>query len=137
MNWKGLSTKLLRMQTLEKREINMELAEKVLKDIISPNQQRIVTPEFIITTVAEHFDLTSEEITGSKRSSKVVLPRQIAMFLCREMTNVPLKGIGKYLGNRDHTTIMHGIEKIEKELQTSDSLQNTVSILKKKINPSP
>ena len=66
-----------------------------------------------------------------------MLPRQIAMFLCREMTNVPLKGIGKYLGNRDHTTIMHGIEKIEKELQTSDSLQNTVSILKKKINPSP
>ena len=133
----GSLNKIIAYANLEKREINMELAEKVLKDIISPNQQRIVTPEFIITTVAEHFDLTSEEITGSKRSSKVVLPRQIAMFLCREMTNVPLKGIGKYLGNRDHTTIMHGIEKIEKELQTSDSLQNTVSILKKKINPSP
>ena len=133
----NIDDKIIEYANLEKREINMELAEKVLKDIISPNQQRIVTPEFIITTVAEHFDLTSEEITGSKRSSKVVLPRQIAMFLCREMTNVPLKGIGKYLGNRDHTTIMHGIEKIEKELQTSDSLQNTVSILKKKINPSP
>ena len=91
----GSLNKIIAYANLEKREINMELAEKVLKDIISPNQQRIVTPEFIITTVAEHFDLTSEEITGSKRSSKVVLPRQIAMFLCREMTNVPLKGIGK------------------------------------------
>ncbi|HIR94290.1 MAG TPA: chromosomal replication initiator protein DnaA [Candidatus Egerieimonas intestinavium] len=133
----GSLNKIIAYANLEKREINMELAEKVLKDIISPNQQRVVTPEFIISTVAEHFDISSEEITGSKRSSKVVLPRQIAMFLCREMTNVPLKGIGKYLGNRDHTTIMHGIEKIEKELKTSDSLQNIISILKKKINPSP
>ena len=73
---------------------------------------------------------------GSKRSSKIVFPRQIAMYLCREMLDAPLTGIGKMMGDRDHTTVMHGIEKIEKEMSAKDSVRNTVDILKKKINPS-
>ena len=71
----------------------------------------------------------------NKRNSKVVYPRQIAMYLCREMTDVPLKSIGKCLGNRDHTTIMHGCDKIEQELKSSENTRNTVEILKKKLQP--
>jgi chromosomal replication initiator protein len=85
--------------------------------------------------VAEHYGVTEKDIIGNKRSSKIVIPRQIAMYLCRELTGTSLKGIGKIIGNRDHTTVMHGIEKIENELSTNESLRNTVNILKKKINP--
>ena len=87
----------------------------MLRDIISPNEKKVITPEFIIDTVADHFDITPSDIVGSKRSSKIVFPRQIAMYLCREMLDAPLTGIGKMMGDRDHTTVMHGIEKIEKE----------------------
>ena len=131
----GSLNKIIAYANLEKREITMGLAEEVLKDIISPNEKKIITPEYIISTVAEHFNVTPEEIAGTKRNSKVVHPRQIAMYLCRELTDVPLKSIGKCLGNRDHTTIMHGCEKIEQELQTSENTQNSVEILKKKLQP--
>lgn len=133
----GSLNKIIAYANLEKREINLLLAEQVLKDIISPNEKKIITPDYIINTVAEHFDLSTTDITGSKRVSKIVHPRQIAMYLCREMTDVPLIQIGKSIGNRDHTTIMYGIEKIEKELADARN-QNTaeeIDMLKKKINP--
>lgn len=131
----GSLNKIIAYANLEKREITMELAETVLKDIISPNEKKVITPEYIINIVAEHFDVTPEDIEGNKRNSKVVYPRQIAMYLCRELTSVPLKSIGKCLGNRDHTTIMHGCDKIEQEINTSESTSKVIEILKKKIQP--
>ena len=131
----GSLNKIIAYANLEKREITMELAEEVLKDIISPNEKKIITPEYIISTVAEHFDVTPEEIAGNKRNSKVVYPRQIAMYLSSELTHNPLKSIGKRHGNRDHTTIMHGCDKIEQELKSSENTRNTVEILKKKLQP--
>ena len=131
----GSLNKIIAYANLEKREVTMELAETVLKDIISPNDKKIITPEYIINTVAEHYDITPEDIIGTKRNSKVVYPRQIAMYLCREIISTPLKSIGKCLGNRDHTTIMHGIDKIEKEINNDENLKNTIETLKKKINP--
>ena len=106
-----------------------------LKDIISPDQQKIITPEYIISVVAEHYHVTVADLCGNKRSSKIVTPRQIAMYLCRDIIDTSLKTIGKHLGDRDHTTVMHGIEKIEKEIQTNDNLKNSIETLKKKINP--
>lgn len=132
----GALNKIIAYANLEKREINLDLAEQVLRDIISPNEKKVITPQFIIDTVAEHFDITASDIIGSKRSSKIVYPRQITMYLCREMLESPLTAIGKFLGDRDHTTVMHGIEKIEKELKNNDNTRNTIDILKKKINPS-
>lgn len=134
----GSLNKIMAYANLEKSEINLALAEKVLKDIISPNQKRIITPELIIEIVAEHFDLQPSDLTGNKRNAKIVFPRQIVMYLCRNMTEVTLKNIGKVLGGRDHTTIMNGIDKIEAELNGSNSAstQELIDILKKKINPS-
>ena len=131
----GSLNKIMAYANLEQKEINLDLAEKVLKDIISPNQKRIITPELILDIVAEHFDLTASDLIGNKRNSKIVFPRQIAMYLCRNMTEVTLKNIGKVLGGRDHTTIMNGISKIENEMETSDSTREIIDILKKKINP--
>ena len=131
----GSLNKIIAYANLEKREVTMELAETVLKDIISPNDKKIITPEYIINTVAEHYDITPEDIIGTKRNSKVVYPRQIAMYLCRELANIPLKSIGQCMGNRDHTTIMHVCDKIEQELQNSQTTQKAIEILKKKLQP--
>lgn len=131
----GAINKVMAFAKLEQREVNLELAEQALKDIISPNEKKVITPEYIISMVAEHFDVSVEDLYGNKRNSKIVMPRQIAMYLCREIISTPLKSIGKCLGNRDHTTIMHGIDKIEKEIVSDDNLKNTIETLKKKINP--
>ena len=131
----GSLNKVMAFANLEKREVTLELAEQVLKDIISPDQQKVITPEYILSVVAEHYDVSTADIIGNKRSSKIVMPRQICMYLCRSVIDLPLKNIGKFLGNRDHTTVMHGINKIEQELEKSDSMKNTIDILKKKINP--
>lgn len=132
----GSLNKVIALANLEKRELNLDLAEKALIDIISPNEKKVVTPESIINIVAEHFDISAEEIRGDKRAKKISYPRQIAMYLCREMTSANLQAIGAIMGGKDHTTILHGVNKIEAELKTSDSTQNLVALLKKKINPS-
>ena len=130
----GALTKIKAYAKLVKQEINLQFAEQVLKDVISPNDKKIVTPELIISMVAEQYDITPADITGNKRNSKIVYPRQIAMYLCREMLDIPLTQIGTYLGKRDHTTIIHGITKIEEELKKSPQTQSTIALLKKKLS---
>ena len=130
----GALTKIKAYAKLVKQEINLQFAEQVLKDVISPNDKKIVTPELIISMVAEQYDITPADITGNKRNSKIVYPRQIAMYLCREMLDIPLTQIGTYLGKRDHTTIIHGLTKIEEELKNSPQTQSTIALLKKKLS---
>ena len=131
----GALTKIVALSKLNKQEITIELAEEALKDLISPNETKEVTPELIIQVVADHFGITPLDSSSQKRNKGVVFPRQIVMFLCRSMTDTPLQAIGKYLGGRDHTTIIHGYEKIGADMDKNESLRNTIEILKKKINP--
>ena len=132
----GALTKLSAFSTLSHSPITVEFAEETLKDLISPDTKKEVTPELIIQIVADHFGITPADIISQKRNADIVYPRQIAMYLCRQMTTTPLQSIGKYIGNRDHTTIIHGSEKIAKEVVTNETTKNTVDILIKKINPS-
>ena len=131
----GALTKIVAMSRLKGQSIDLALAEDLLKDHITPDGPKEVTPELIITTVAEHFGITNLEIASQKKSKEIVYPRQLAMYLCRTMTEAPLKTIGEYLGGRDHTTIMHGIDKISTELRTNEQLKSTIETLKKKISP--
>ena len=116
-------------------EITLELAEDALKDIIHPDQPKEITPNLIIEMVAEHFSVSSEDITSKKRNSEYVLPRQVVMYLCRNMLDISLSNIGKILGKKDHTTIIHGIKKIEDDILSNDDLKNKIEIIKKKLNP--
>ena len=118
-----------------KKEITIELAEEALKDLIYPNAPREITPTLIANVVSEHFGINALDIIGQRRSRELVFPRQIVMYLCGEMTTESLQNIGKALGGRDHTTIIHGQKKIAAELKTDESLKSTIDILKKKINP--
>lgn len=132
----GALTKIVALSKLgTNREITIELAEEALKDLISPNASKEITPESIMQIVSEHFGITPLDIASQKRNREIVVPRQIVMYLCRTMTATPLQVIGKYMGGRDHTTIIHGAEKIAKDLEKNDSLRNTIEILKKKISP--
>ena len=132
----GALNKLMAFSNLEKREINVALAEEALKDIISPDEKREVTPNLIITIVAEHFHISETDLKGPKRNSEIVLPRQIAMFLCREMTNTSLEAIGTLMGKKDHSTVINGCRKINEKMESSESIRNSVEVIKKKISPS-
>ncbi len=120
---------------LNKREINLDAAKEALKNIISPDEKRIITPEFIINTVCEHFHISESDLKGSKRNADIVFPRQIAMYLCREMTQTQYKEIGNIMGGRDHSTVIHGCDKIHDDLKYSENTRNILEVLIKKINP--
>lgn len=131
----GALTKIVAFSKLgNSKDISISMAEDALKDIISPGGTKKITPEFIIQVVAEHYNLTTSDLLSQRRSKEISYPRQVAMYLCRNMTETPLQEIGKAMGGRDHTTIIHGIEKITKDLENTPTLQNTVDILKKKMN---
>ncbi|WP_343210232.1 chromosomal replication initiator protein DnaA [Anaerolentibacter hominis] len=131
----GAMTKVVAFSRLKNREINMDLAEEALKDMISPNDKVEITPELIVSITAEHFNITIDEIKSTKKNKNISFPRQICMYLCRKFTDSSLIDIGKAVGGRDHTTIMHGIEKIESALEQDYTLQNTIQVLCKKLNP--
>ena len=123
----GALNKLVALSNLEKREINISMAEEVLKDIISPNQKREVTPQVILEVVAEHYGISVSDIIGGKRNAEIVTPRQVVMYLCREITDTPYKAIGILLGNRDHSTIINGDGKVRKQLQANDGIRKKLS----------
>lgn len=132
----GALTKIVALSKLDhNKEIDIALAEEALKDIISPNAERKITADLIIQVVADHFGLTPLDIASQKRSKNIAYPRQICMYLCQEITGTPLQEIGRLLGGRDHTTIIHGRDKIAADLKTNDTTANTIEILKKKLNP--
>lgn len=131
----GALNKLVALSNLEKREINIPMAEEVLKDIIAPNGKREVTPQIILEVVADHYGVSVSDILGGKRNAAIVTPRQVTMYLCREITDTSYKAIGILLGNRDHSTIISGDNKIRKKIRNNDvELLNNLEILKKKLN---
>ena len=131
----GSLNKLIALHKLKNEEINIVLAAEALKDIISPDEKRKITPELILEIVSEHFGISISDLKSNKRNSEIAMPRQIAMYLCRSMTDTPLKTIGIILGGKDHSTVSYGVDKIALEIKNDEILSNTVDIIKKKINP--
>lgn len=131
----GALNKLIAYSNLVKTEITMDIAVKELQNIISPDKPREITPQLIIEVVSEHFGITVDQIMSKSRSSDVAKPRQIAMYLCKNMTDHPLDSIGQLLGGRDHSTVIHGIKKVTDEISSDQNFANTVETIRKKINP--
>ena len=132
----GAFNKIIAFSKLNRVNPSLSLAEEALKDIISPDKPKEVTPQLIINVVSEHFGVKPEDITSKKRNSEFVQPRQVVMYLCRELTDTSFTNIGKLLGKKDHTTIIHGVNKVSTEIQTNEELRNKIDIITKKINPS-
>lgn len=132
----GSLNKIRAKGILDKREINVALAKEVLKDIISPDEKKTITSKLIIDVVAEHFNITPEEIRSQKRDAKYAYPRQVAMYLCRKMTDDSFLDIAKMLGKKDHSTVINGCKRISNELETSETTRNNIEIIMKKMNSS-
>lgn len=130
----GAFNKIIAYAKLNNVELTLESAEEALKDVIYPNNNKEITPTLIISVVAEHFGVKPEDITSQKRNSEFVLPRQVVMYLCRELTNTSQVNIGKLLGKKDHTTVIHGVKKIENDIAVNEELRNKIDIIKKKLN---
>lgn len=131
----GALNKIMAFSKLNKVDINLEYAEEALKDVIYPNKKKEITPSLIIEVVAEHFGISPEDIASRKRTAELVQPRQIVMYLCRQLTESSLQNIAKTIGKKDHTTVLHGIEKITEKMENDEELKNKVDIIRKKIVP--
>ena len=131
----GALNKLLAYSNLVKTEITMDIAMKELQNIIIPDKPREITPQLIIEVVSEHFQISLDQMISKNRSSQIARPRQIAMYLCKTMTDTPLDSIGSLLGGRDHSTIIHGVNKVSEEYETNEDTHNLIDTIKKKINP--
>ena len=131
----GALKQIYNFSRLRKQTINFNLTKEALENIISPEEKRPVTCELIIETVAEHFNISPDDIKSTKRNKEIAYPRQICMYLCRKMTADSLQAVGNSLGKKDHTTIIHGEKKISDYLKKDENLQNTIDVLIKKINP--
>lgn len=131
----GALNKLIAYSNLVQKDITLDIAIKELQNIISPDKPREITPQLIVEVVSEHFGITVDQIMSKSRSSDIAKPRQIAMYLCKNMTDLPLDSIGQLLGGRDHSTVIHGIKKVTDEISSDSAFKQTVETVKKKINP--
>ena len=133
----GSLNKLIALYKLDNKrtEIDISLAAEAIKDFISPDDKRQVTPELILDIVSEHFNVSIEDLKSKKRNAEIANARQIAMYLIRTLTDSTLETIGFLLGGKDHTTIKYGSEKIKKDMKNDELLANNIDILLKKINP--
>ncbi|MCI8300075.1 MAG: chromosomal replication initiator protein DnaA [Lachnospiraceae bacterium] len=131
----GALNKLLAFSNLEHTEITMDVAVQELQNIISPDKPKEITPQLVIEIVAEHFNISTDQMISKTRSNDIAKPRQIAMYLCKNMTSTPLDTIGALLGGRDHSTIIYGIRKVTNEYDQDENFHYLIETIKKKINP--
>ena len=129
----GALTRVVAYSQLTQEKISKSLAENALKDIFSDQAAIEVTPDRIQEVVAAYYNIRPEDITGSKRSSNIAYPRQIAMYLTRRMLDISLPKIGESFGGRDHTTVIHAINKIDDNLKKDKNLQSVIFELENRI----
>ncbi len=129
----GTLIRVTAFASLNKTEVDLALVQTVLKDLITLDEDNVIAPVDIINHTADYFKLTVDDLYGSSRSQAVATARQIAMYLCREMTNLSLPKIGQLFGNRDHTTVMYANKKITELMKERRSIYNQVTELTSRI----
>ena len=115
-------------------DITLDLAIEALKDYVSHGISEKNNIHKIQKVVAEYYQISVDDMKSKKRSSNLALPRQVAMYLCRKLTDESFPKIGTEFGGKDHSTVMHSVEKIEREIQSNKDLANIIEKLKKDIN---
>ncbi|OPJ56099.1 chromosomal replication initiator protein DnaA [Clostridium oryzae] len=129
----GALIKIVAYSSLINKEISVDIASDALKDIISNKQTKHITIELIQDVVASYYNLKIDDFKSQRRTRNVAFPRQIAMYLCRKLTDMSLPKIGEEFGGRDHTTVIHAYEKISDSLNNDEALQNAINDISKKI----
>jgi len=129
----GGLTRLVAYSSLVGQPITMELAETALKEIFDQRQHKQITAELIMRTVSDYYGLSINEITGSTRKREITVPRQIAIYLTREMTGMSLPQIGNVFGGRDHTTVLHSCKTVEASLEKNEGMKNILDEIKHQV----
>ena len=126
----GVFNKIVAFSTLANGPITIEMAERAINDI-STQKEKVISADYIQDVVAKYFNINKKDLKSSKRSNDIAYPRQIAMYLCREVAGMSFPKIGDEFGKRDHTTVMHGYNKIEKEIRENSNTKLIVESVKK------
>lgn len=129
----GSLTRVIAYSNLLGLSISVSLAAEALKDFITPGENEPISIDKIKEVVSDYYKISVEVIDGKKRNRDIAFPRQIAMYLCRELTDLSTLKIGEAFGGRDHTTIMHGCEKISGEMKSDPRLKTTIEDLTKRL----
>lgn len=126
----GALTRVIAYSSLVDRTIDIALCEEALAEILDKTLVRKIDSNYIREIVCQHFEVTEQELDSPKRTRSIAYPRQVAMYLIREMTDLSLPKIGEIFGNRDHSTVVHSCDKITKEKETKESTKELLETLK-------
>jgi len=131
----GVIISLMAQASLTRKDINLELAKQTLKSIVN-EQEKELSVENIMEAVTNYFEVDMDTLKGKCRKKENVFPRQVAMFLLKELTNLPLKSIGYHFGGRDHSTVIHAVQAVSEAMETDKSIEKTVRKLFSRFNKS-
>ena len=126
----GCLTRLVAYSTLVKEPITIDLCERALKEVFDSRRHKQITAELIMQTVSDYYGLTLDDMTGPTRKREITVPRQIAMYLTREMTGMSLPQIGNVFGGRDHTTVLHSCKTVEANMTANTDIRAVVEDIK-------
>ena len=129
----GALNRIVAYSSLTKAAITLDLGAEALKDLLNDNKPKPITSDLIQKTVSNYFGVKPEEFTSKKRTKNIALTRQIAMYLCRELTDLSLPKIGEEFGGRDHSTVLHAYGKISEDIKTKPEMRISIEELKKRI----
>ncbi|MDE6029077.1 MAG: chromosomal replication initiator protein DnaA [Clostridiales bacterium] len=125
----GVLTKVLFLSSLYDRKVDLEMCKEALKDYLAQESEDISVDE-IIDCTCKYYDVQKSDVVGKRKNKDVVIPRQIAIYLINEMTNIPLSSIGKYFGGKEHTTIMYSRDKVASLMNTDSKIKTAVGDIK-------
>ncbi len=131
----GALTRVTAYAALTHEHITLDMAQEVLQDLV-PSESRVITAETIIAATATTYGLSTRELIGPSRKQPLARCRQIAMYLCRELTDLSLPKIGAHFGGRDHTTVIHAVEKIKGLIQSDKAVFDEVTVLTQRLRTS-
>lgn len=131
----GALNKISVYSKLSHDTIDVDMAKDMLKDLISKDTNIAITPEIILNIVAEHMNISVDDIKSKKRSADIAIARQLVMYLSRELTDKSLQAIGDTVGGKDHSTVYSGISRISEKINEDPQFAATVNVIKKKISP--
>ena len=129
----GALTRAVAYASLTQQPVTTEVVTEALKNIFADNKTKKITLDIIQEIIADYFKIKIDELHSKKRTREIAFPRQIAMYLCRELTDTSLPRIGNFFGGRDHTTVIHAYDKINAEKETNKKLSNTLKELIERI----
>lgn len=125
----GSLTRIYAHSQLLGTPITLDLAKSTLSQLIKTQEEKKITAEGIMVFIAEQYNITVDDLTSKKRNREIAMPRQIAMYMCREMLGLSTTAIGRSFGNRDHTTVMHGCDKVSDTIKTDFSFKRRIEEL--------